>query len=71
MNYINSAGKALEEALKRLHYQWAEASEGWNDAVQKDFANQHMQAYDPAVRSMAKQLSAVASLIARAEREMP
>ena len=71
MRYIHQASKELEEALKRLHYQWRQACEGWNDPVQKQFDNNYMQGYDPQVRSVTRQITALANLIAQAEREIP
>jgi len=71
MRYIHKAGKDIEESLKQLHYQWQQAREGWNDPVQKEFESKFVQGYDSQVRSMTKQISALANLISQAEREIP
>lgn len=71
MAHLGQASKQLQDALSNLMHQYQNGCQGWHDPVQQKFESEFIQTYEPMVRSVSRQIDAIASLIAQAEREIP
>ena len=59
----------LQEAYKELRLRWANAHEQWDDAMSRDFEQQHVAPLERQVRSAVSAMEQLGELVWQARRE--
>jgi hypothetical protein len=59
----------LQEAYKELRLRWADARSQWDDAMSRDFGEQHVDPLERYVRSAVSAMEQLSELVWQARRE--
>jgi len=68
MNLHDGKSKVADAALK-LRASWADAQSEWNDAVSRDFEENHLAPLEPKINTVLRAVERMQELLSRVEQE--